>query len=110
LVTFFEFSVGALSLFSLSHTLGDLEFSRNTLGGYDILGFLEKEGKGREGKCKRSSRSETTSDFLAGTKFHVFFFTSFGMHGICTKILGHDLSLTWRISWIDSGFHILSIS
>ena len=47
LVTFFQFSFGALSLFSLSLTLGDLQFSWSTLGGYGILGFLEQEGKGR---------------------------------------------------------------
>ncbi len=47
LVTFCQFSFGTLSLFSLSHTLGDLEFSWGTLGGRGILGFFQKEGKGR---------------------------------------------------------------
>jgi len=37
----------SLIILSLSHTLGYLDFSCNTLGGCGILGFLEKEGKGR---------------------------------------------------------------
>ena len=37
-------------------------------------------------------------------------FTSFGMNEICMWILGHDLSLAWRIAWIESGFPSLSIS
>ncbi len=49
-----QFNFGALSLFSLSHTLGYLEFSWSTLGGCGILGFLEQEGKGRARKCKRA--------------------------------------------------------
>jgi len=53
---------------SLSHTLGDLEFPWSTVGGCGILGFLEQEGKGREGKHKKASTSETTSYFLAGTE------------------------------------------
>ena len=73
LVTFCQFSFGALSLFSLSHTLGHLEFSWSTLGGCGILGFLEQEGKGRAGKHKRTSGSTTTSDFLAGIELHVCF-------------------------------------
>ena len=45
-----QFSFGALSLFSISHTLGYLEFSWSTLGECGILGVLEKEGKGRARK------------------------------------------------------------
>jgi len=56
LVTFCQFIFRALSLFSLSHTLGDLDFSWSTLGGCGILGFLEREGKGRVGKHKKASR------------------------------------------------------
>jgi len=37
LVTFYQFNFGALSLFYLSHTLGDLDFSWSTLGGCGIL-------------------------------------------------------------------------
>ena len=75
LVTFRQFSFGALSLFSLSLSLSlillETEFSWSTLGGCGILGFLEKEGKGRVRKCKRASRSTTTSYLLAGTKLYV---------------------------------------
>jgi len=68
-----QFSFGSLPLFSLSHTLGDLEFSWSTLGWCAIFEFLEKEGRGREGKCNKASGSTTTSYFLAGTKLHVCF-------------------------------------
>ena len=38
------------------------------------------------------------------------FLTSFWMHGICMWIIDHDLSLAWRIAWIDSGLLSLAIS
>jgi len=38
------------------------------------------------------------------------FITSFGMHGICMWIIGYDLSLAWRIAWVDIGLPSLSIS
>ena len=38
------------------------------------------------------------------------FFTNFVMHDICMWILGYDLSLTWKINWIDSGLPKLFIS
>ena len=50
LVTFSQFIFGALSLFCLSLNLRYLQISWSTLGGCGILGFLEQEGKGREGK------------------------------------------------------------
>ena len=58
-------SVLELSHYSLPlpHTLGYLEFSWSTLGGCGILGVLEKEGKGRVGKCKRASVSVATIGF-----------------------------------------------
>ena len=37
-----QFSLRALSHYSLSPTFGDLEFSWSTLGGGGIFGFLEK--------------------------------------------------------------------
>ena len=79
IVTFFQFSFGTLSLFSLSHTLGDLEFSWSTLGGCGILGFLDQEGKGRARKNKRASGSIVTSYFLVG---YYVSFTRSGMHHI----------------------------
>ena len=71
LVTYFQFNVGALSHYSLSHTIGHLHFSWSTLGGCGILGFLEQEGKGRARKRKKASTLATTSDLLAGTELHV---------------------------------------
>jgi len=56
---------------SLSHTLGNLDFSWITLGECGILGVLEQEGKGIAGKHKKESTSIATSNFLVGTKFHV---------------------------------------
>ena len=56
LVTFCQFNVGALSHYSLSHTLGHLEFSWSTIGGCGILGFLEQEGKGKNRKAKGCTR------------------------------------------------------
>jgi len=32
------------------------------------------------------------------------FLASFGMHGTCMWFFGYDLSLAWRIAWIDNGF------
>ena len=72
-VTFFQFSVGSLSHYSLSHTLGYLEFYWSIVGGCGILGFLEKEGKGRVGKHRKALRSAVTSDLLACTHLHVCF-------------------------------------
>jgi len=59
------------SIISISHILGDLEFSWSTLVGCGILGVLEQESKGRAGKCKKASGSAATSDLLAGTELHV---------------------------------------
>ena len=70
-VTFFQLCFGAISLFPLSLTLGHTEFSWSTLRGCGILGFLEQEHKGRGGKHKKTSTSETTSNFLAGIELHV---------------------------------------
>jgi len=63
----------SLIILSLSHILGDLDFSWSTLGGCGILGFLEQEGKGRAGKHERASGSTTTSNFLEGIELYVCF-------------------------------------
>ena len=42
-------------------------------------------------------------DFLQVPSCMRVFLTSFGMHDICMWIIGHDLSLAWRIAWIDNG-------
>lgn len=54
LIDFCLFNFGALSLFSLSQTLGHLEFLDPLLEECAILGVLDQEGKGRVGKCKRT--------------------------------------------------------
>jgi len=38
---------------------------------FNLLRFLEQEGKGRAGKWKKASTSTTTSYFLAGIELHV---------------------------------------
>ena len=64
----------SLSLFSLSHTLGHLDFSWRKLGDCGIFGVLEKEGKRRVGKCKRTYGSTTTTSFYC--KYRVAFMFS----------------------------------
>ena len=83
-----------LSHYSLSHTLGYLEFSGRNLGGRGVLGFLEQEGKGRVGKHRRVSTLVATSYCLQVPNCMYDSFTSFGMHGTCMWFLGCDLSLT----------------
>jgi len=78
--SFVSLVLGALSLFTLSHTLGDLEFYWSTLGGCGILGFLEKEGKRRVGKCKKASTSTATLDCFQVPNCMYDFLTNFGMH------------------------------
>jgi len=53
-VAFISFSFRALIFYSLSHTLGHLEFSWSTLGGVWHSWHLEQEGKERVGKRKRN--------------------------------------------------------
>ena len=65
--------LGQFSVGSLSHTLGDLKFYWITFGGCGMLGFLEKEGEGRETKSKRALGSTITSNLLVGTELHVCF-------------------------------------
>jgi len=64
LVTFSQFSFGALSLLSLSlyHTLGYLEFPWITLRGCGILGFWSKKEKEEKGH-KRTSEAATIARF-----------------------------------------------
>ena len=71
-VEFGQFSFGALSLFSLSCTLGHF-FLGAPLKECGILGFLEQEGKGIAGKHKRALREAPTLDFIAGIMLHVCF-------------------------------------
>ena len=63
-----------LSFYSLSLTLtlGHSKLSWSTLGECGILGDLEQEGKGRDGKRKRTSVS-TTTDFVCRYKFACMF-------------------------------------
>jgi len=96
-------SVLELSIFSLSLSYSWTEFSWSTLEECGILGVLEQEGKGREGKCKRTSGINSYNGFSLQVSSCVYLFlTSFGMHGICMWFVGFDLSLAWRMVGIDS--------
>jgi len=71
LTDFDLFSFGALSLLSLSRTLGSLEFSWRILGeGWHGL-HLEKEGNGRPRKHKRTLRSTTKMGFACRYEVNV---------------------------------------
>jgi len=59
-----QFSFGALSLFSLSHTLGHLEFLGALLEECGILGVLDQEGKGKARNHNMTSRSIATMSFF----------------------------------------------
>ena len=68
LVTFCQFSVGALS-----HTLGHLDFSWSKKG---------KEGKRKKRSSRERKDEAATTVFIAGINFHVYFPCYIGMHGI----------------------------
>ena len=57
LITFCEFNFGALSLFSSCILLDTYSFLGEILESVAYLYVLEQEGKGRVGKCKKTSRS-----------------------------------------------------
>jgi len=68
-------SILELSHYSLSLSYSwTLEFSWSTLGECGILGVLEKEGKERAGKHKRTSGSVTTLDLAC--RYRVSFMCS----------------------------------
>ena len=72
LVTFCQFSFRVLSLFSLSHTLGDLEFPWSTLGGYDMYSWRNKVKEEQE-SARGQWDQQLQRDLLASTNFHVCF-------------------------------------
>ena len=67
----------------------------------DIWSKKEKEEK----ESARGHRDQRLHQiFLQVPSCMYVFLTSFGMHGICMWFIGHDMSLTWRMDGIDSGF------
>ena len=54
--------------------------------------------------------SSDSGIFLQVLSFMYVLFTIFGTHGLYMWIIGHDLSLAWRIAWIDNGLPSLVIS
>ena len=54
--------------------------------------------------ARRHQHQQLHQIFLQVPSCMYDFFTSFGIHGTCMWFLGYDLSLAWRIAWIDNGF------
>ena len=73
------------SHYSLSHTLGHLDYSFSTLGECGILGDLEQEGKDQVGKGGIRHRQRDSLQVLI---FMYDFLARFGMHDIaCGSLL-----------------------
>jgi len=70
---FCQFNFGALSLFSLSHTLGYLEFSWSTLGECGMLGFLSNKAKEGQESARGHRDQQLQQIFLVRTELHVCF-------------------------------------
>ena len=62
LVTFCQFNFGTISLFSLSHTLGHLEF----LGALQHWSKKGKEGKRKQRPSRERQYQEATTNFIVG--------------------------------------------
>ncbi len=89
----------SLSYFSIHRVF--LEHSWSSLA---YLEFWSKKAKEEKESTRGHRDQQRQCVFLAGTECMYVFLTSFGMHGICMWFLGYDMSLAWRISWIDNGF------
>ena len=74
------------------------------------LDSWRKKAKEEHESARRNQHQQLHHIFLQVSSCMYDLFTSFGMHGTCMWFLGCDLSLAWRISYIDSGLPSLSIS
>ena len=69
----------------------------------------------KDAKEKKKVQEDSGINNYIGFCFQVWncmydFLASFDMHRICMWFIGYDMSLAWRIAWIDSGFSYPSIS
>ena len=103
-IEFCQFSFGALIFYSLSHTLGHLEYSWGTLGGVRHTWDFEQEGKERQESARGHRDQQLQQNFSQLSSFLYDFLSSYGMHGICMWQFGYDLSLAQRNAWIDGVF------
>ena len=111
LESFFQLNFGALSLFSLSLILlGTQSFLGALLEGVAQLDSWSEKAKEEQESARGHRHQHLHQIFLQVSLCMYGFFPSFGMHGTCMWFLGCDLSLAWRISWIDNGLPSLAIS
>ncbi len=109
MIDFFQFNIGALySTLSLSHPCGHLKVLGALLEECGIVSFGER----RKRKSRKSQEDTGISSynvfFLQVSSCMYDFLYILGMHGICMWLFGYDLSLAWRIAWIDNGFYSIS--
>ena len=103
LVHFFHFSFGAPSLYSLSLTLGHLEFS------WSILAMDQrrtKNAKGSKNQEKKSNIKQLQRDYLQVSNCMCDFLSRFGMHGTCMCVLGSLVAIGMGFSRCDSVFRL----
>ena len=100
-----SFSLSLSISLSLSHTRGHLDFSWRTFGEVFYTGnFLARRQRKRRKEKEYMGISNYNGFFLHVTSCMYVFLTIFGMHGIRMWSLDNDMSLAWRIAWIDNGF------
>ena len=104
-ISFCQFYLGSLSLsYILSHSLGHKVFFENSWWSVVYLGFGSRRQR-KSRKAKEDSGINNYNGFCLQVPSCMYdFLASFGMHGTCMSFLGCDMSLAWRISWIDNGF------
>lgn len=104
-VAFCQFSFGDLILFSLSLILLETQSFLGAL--LESVAYLDAWRKKEEEELEsvRGHQDQQLQRFFLQVLNCMYdFLTIFGMHSICMWFIGHDLSLAWRIVWIDNGF------
>jgi len=101
---FFSFSLELYSILSLSYSCTLRVFLEHSCRILVCFGFGER----RQRKCKKAQGDNGINKYngfsLQVPNCMYDFLASFGMHGICMWLFGYDLSLAWRIAWIDNDF------
>lgn len=112
-VSFCHFSFRALIFCSLSYSWTLRVFLEPSWRSVAYLG-LEREGTRKREKAQEDIGINIYCKFFLQVPSCMYgFIASFGMHGTCMWFLSYDMSLTWRIPWIDGRFsqpfHFLNI-
>ena len=106
----FSFGSLSLSLFSLSYSWILRVFLEHSWRVWHTWIFgARRQRKGRKAQ-EDIGINNYNEIFLKVPSCMYVFLTSFGMHCTCMWFLGCELSLAWKIIWIDSGFPNLAIS